>query len=96
MECFGDRGGEGIHFIMTNGIKIQVTCYSGHTAHERPVSFVLGNTKFEVRELIDRWYGPDYLYFKVSADDGNIYILKYDEKNDEWSLEMYMKTADEN
>ena len=85
----GGQGGSSI----TNTIKIQVTCYSGYTAQERPVSFILGKTKFEVRDLVDRWYGPDYLYFKVRADDGNIYILKCDEKNNEWELEMYMKES---
>jgi hypothetical protein len=76
---------------MPDSIKLQVTCYSGYTAHERPVSFILGKTKFEVRDVIDRWYGPDYLYFKVCADDGDIYILKCDEKTDEWELEFYTK-----
>jgi len=78
---------------MTDAIRIQVACYSGYSAHERPVSFILGKTKFEVRDVIDRWYGPDYLYFKVRADDGNVYILKCDEKNEEWELEMYYKTG---
>jgi hypothetical protein len=86
--------GEGIkNVIMTDTIKLQVTCYSGYSAHERPVSFILGKTKFGVRDVIDRWYGPDYLYFKVRADDGNIYILKCDEKKNEWELEMYYKTS---
>jgi hypothetical protein len=81
---------------MTNSIRIQVTCYSGYTAHERPVSFILGKTKFDIIEVIDRWYGPDYLYFKIRADDGNIYILKCDEQNNEWELEMYMKDLKSN
>jgi hypothetical protein len=78
---------------MPDTIKLQVTCYSGYTAHERPVSFILGKTKFVVIEVIDRWYGPDYLFFKVRADDGNIYILKCDETTGEWELEFYMKES---
>lgn len=63
-----------------------VECYSGYKANERPLSFSLDRRKYIVEELIDQWYGEDYTYFKVRADDKNIYILKYDELNDVWSL----------
>ena len=66
-----------------------VECHSGYKANERPLSFTLGDRKFVVKELLDQWYGPDYTYFKVRADDDNIYILKYDERKDEWSLEFF-------
>jgi hypothetical protein len=77
---------------MSKSIKLHVDCYSGHTARERPVRFAMGEKNYNVTDLIDRWYGPDYLYFKVRADDGNIYILKCDEINDEWVLEYFKKT----
>lgn len=76
---------------MNGGIKLVVTCYAGARANERPTRFLLGKKKFEVTDVIDRWYGPDYLYFKVRADDGNIYILRCDETNDEWELELFQK-----
>jgi hypothetical protein len=66
-----------------------VECHSGYKANERPLSFTLGNRKFAVKELLDQWYGIDYTYFKVRADDDNIYILKYEEHKDEWSLEFF-------
>ncbi len=78
---------------MSDGIKLKVACYSGARANERPIRFLLGEKQYEVTDLIDRWYGPDYLYFKVRADDGNIYILRCDEKQDEWELEMFQKTG---
>ncbi|HCJ67055.1 MAG TPA: hypothetical protein DHV62_06960 [Elusimicrobia bacterium] len=68
---------------------LKVNCYSGYRANERPVSFSLGEKEFQVKEILDRWYGPDYQYFKVKADDENIYILKYDENKDFWELEFY-------
>lgn len=79
---------------MPKSIRIHVDCYSGHTAHERPVRFDFGDNKHDITDLIDRWYGPDYLYFKVRADDGNIYILKCNERNNEWELEYFKKTRD--
>ncbi|HNW29787.1 MAG TPA: hypothetical protein PKN50_15015 [Spirochaetota bacterium] len=76
---------------MTGGIRLKVTCYEGSRAHERPMRFLLGEKRFEVTDVIDRWYGPDYLYFRVRADDGNIYILRCDEVNDEWELGLFQK-----
>lgn len=72
-------------------MKLQrVECYSGYKANERPLTFQLDNRNFAVKELIDQWYGIDYTYFKVRADDDHIYILKYDEYNDEWSIEFFI------
>ncbi len=70
---------------------LKVRCYSGYKANERPVSFFLGDKEFQVKEILDRWYGPDYSYFKVKTSDENIYILKYDENKDFWELEFYRK-----
>jgi hypothetical protein len=76
---------------MARGIIIQVTCYAGYRGNERPVRFSIGEKEYEVKEIVDRWYGPDYSYFKVRADDGNSYIIKYDEAADEWELEFFRK-----
>jgi hypothetical protein len=29
-----------------------------------------------VEELLDQWYGPHDVFFKVKANDGNVYILR--------------------
>ncbi len=79
---------------MAGGIKLSVQCYSGSRANERPVSFLLGEKRFGITNIIDRWYGPDRLYFKVRADDDNIYILRCDERLDQWDLEMFQKTGE--
>jgi hypothetical protein len=65
---------------------IEVSCYSGYRYGERPVSFKLLEKNFAVKEIIDQWYGEDYLYFKIRADDQRIYLLKYDQAKDQWSL----------
>lgn len=70
---------------------LKVNCLSGYKANERPVSFSIGEKEFQVKEILDRWYGPDYAYFKVKTDVGNIYILKYNEQKDHWELEFYQK-----
>jgi len=65
---------------------IEVSCYSGYRYGERPVSFKLLEKTFVVQEIIDRWYGEDHLYFKIRADDQRVYLLKYDQAKDRWSL----------
>jgi len=69
------------------GARIQVSCYSGFKAEERPVSFQVGDEKRVVENVIDRWAGEDHDYFKVLADDRKVYILRRDRAEDLWTLE---------
>ncbi len=55
---------------------IKVTCYSGRKGDEKPVRFCLDHRPYRVEELLDQWYGPDDVFYKVRADDGNLYILR--------------------
>ena len=45
-------------------------------ADERPVRFQLDDRHYLVEEVLDQWYGPDDTFFKVRADDHNLYILR--------------------
>lgn len=69
--------------------EIHVECYSGHRAEERPLSFSTGERTYIVVRLDDRWYSPGATYFRVLADDGNIYVLRHDESADTWSLNAF-------
>lgn len=72
-------------------MKIEVQCYSGRKADERPVRFRVGGREYIVEDVLDQWYGPDAGFFKVRADDGNLYILRQDRSTPEgmWSLESF-------
>lgn len=70
-------------------IPVRVECYSGYKKDERPVKFILGERTFEIVTIDDRWYSPEATYFRVKADDGNIYVLLHDEIQDQWTLEAY-------
>jgi len=72
-------------------MNLRVECYSGFKADERPVRFQLDGNVYFVEELLDQWYGPDDIYFKVRADDGNLYILRHRTSSEqgEWSLESF-------
>ena len=72
---------------------VKVECYSGYRVNERPVAFTINECdytrSFKIREVIDRWFGETADYFKVIADDENIYLLKYDSHQDVWDLIFY-------
>ena len=68
-------------------IAIQVECYAGYKADEKPIGFILDSKKFIVEKIIDQWRSPEFEYFKVLADDGKGYLLRNDERNGEWVLE---------
>ena len=57
--------------------KIEVECYSGYRADERPVAFTYKGRRWEVAEILDRWYegsrdpkAPGLDYFKVKTRQG--------------------------
>lgn len=66
--------------------RVDVRCYSGYRADQRPVRFSLGGQTFQVVDVQDQWYSPSARYFRVRASDGDIYVLKHDETNDRWDL----------
>jgi len=70
------------------GLTLKVTTYSGYKADERPTWFTLGERTFQVREILDSWHGEDHTYFKLIADDGNLYIIRHNRGADTWELTM--------
>jgi hypothetical protein len=72
---------------------VRVQCYSGYKADERPVRFQLGDRDYEVVEVVDQWYGPEDTFYKVRADDGNLYILRRHPAADEWTLEAFRRES---
>lgn len=75
-------------------LALKVECHSGFKADERPLRFTPlahdGRT-YEVKEILDQWYGENYRCFKVRADDGNRYILRHTQSNDEWTLDSFRR-----
>jgi hypothetical protein len=64
----------------------QVSTYSGSRLHERPLNFTWQGQRLEVREVLERGYGPDSLFFKVVATDGRVYLLEYHGAADFWEV----------
>ena len=68
---------------------IKVEFCSGHQVKERPVAFQFYDRQYKIKEIVDQWYGEGEVYFKVEADDDNIYLLKYEEGQGSWDLIFY-------
>lgn len=77
-------------------MKVEVECYSGYKLDERPLRFSLKGRVFEVHDVLDRWYGPEDVYFKVRAAGGGTYILRRHEAQGEavWTLEAFRAGPD--
>ena len=75
--------------------KLTVECYSGRKADERPVQFRLGGKPYRIEALLDQWYEPESIYYKVRADDGNLYILRQQTSrpDGEWDLVSFRRAG---
>ncbi len=71
---------------------VEVRCYSGFKANERPLSFVVSDREFSVMDIEGSWFEENEkgrerrVCFRVRADDGDLYLLSCDEKRDDWIL----------
>jgi hypothetical protein len=70
-------------------MRIRVLCYEGYKSQETPRAFFLGERRLEVVEVLDRWRGEDHEYFKLTASDGNRYILRRDRKREVWEITLF-------
>lgn len=66
---------------------IHVDSYSGYKANQCPREFVLDEEIYEIAAILDQWYEPAAIYFKVRSTEGKTYLLRYDEQADEWTLQ---------
>ena len=78
---------------MVISMRVEVQTYSGFKADERPTGFLLNGRRYRVEEVCDQWLGPESSYFKVRADDQNLYIFEYKLASDEWSLASFRSSA---
>lgn len=71
---------------------VVVEAYAGYKGEETPRAFIHEGLRHEVREIEARWYTDRHSYFKLRADDGQRYVLRYDMDDLIW--ELVMREAD--
>lgn len=72
-------------------MRIAVECARDAEGGEIPARLDFDSRSVAVAEILDRWPGPDYRYFKVIGTDGALYILRHDEARAEWELTMFQR-----
>jgi len=76
-------------------MKLSVEYYSGRKADERPARFWLEGRQYFVKAVLDQWYDPESIFYKVRADDGNLYILRQQTWTPDgtWELVSFRRTG---
>ena len=77
---------------------IQVECYAGYKANETPRAFIYKERRYNIVEIIDRWYEggrkqgmPQLNYYKVKTEDNRQYIIRYNHLFNTWALMIELK-----
>ena len=70
-------------------LKVGVSCYAGYRGEETPQRLMFGERHVEVSEVLDRWLDPGHRYFKLRGDDGGVYLVRHDTREDAWELTMF-------
>ncbi len=72
-------------------MQVEVESYAGHRGAEMLRRVRMDGRNIEIVENIDQWHGAGYRYHKVKGQDGNLYILRLDERRAEWELTMFQR-----
>ncbi len=65
---------------------LKVSCYSGQTYAERPVSFAWEGEKYEVAEIEHAWQEPGKRCFRVRTKDNKFFRLCYNGAISQWEI----------
>ena len=67
---------------------VKVEAHAGYKGEETPRAFTLEGDRLLVSEIVARWYTETHCYFRLHANDGRRYVLRYDLDNLIWELVM--------
>lgn len=71
--------------MYSGSFEVEVESHSGYRGEEYPKAFRFGDKRYQIVEILDRWYQPDASFFKVLCEDSSRYILRRDE-DFRWTL----------
>lgn len=69
-------------------LTFSVETFPGYKGEETPRSFIIRGRTYRVNEIVDHWYGENHTFFRVRADDGYRYVLRYELEKGRWELVM--------
>ncbi|MGD9899378.1 MAG: hypothetical protein AB7T22_09650 [Calditrichaceae bacterium] len=72
---------------------VDVECYHGYKASERPLAFTYREQRWDVDEILDRWFEsgvvagyPNLDYFKVRTNEGSVFLLRHNLRYKTWAV----------
>lgn len=65
---------------------ISVETVPGPLGDMEPQALWFGERRLIVKEIVDRWFSLEQTWFKVDAEDGQLYVLRHDLDTDRWEL----------
>ncbi|WP_303907423.1 hypothetical protein [Thiohalomonas denitrificans] len=54
-----------------------------------PVTFRIAGIERSVAAVLDRWPGSEIGYVKIRGEDDDLYILRYEDAGNRWSIIFY-------
>jgi hypothetical protein len=67
-------------------MSLRVECGSALSGEVEPLAVWFGTRRVAVRAIVDRWFAPNRRWFRIDADDGQLYVLRHDQGTGEWDL----------
>jgi hypothetical protein len=74
---------------------IEVSTHDEYRGAQEPVSFVWRGKKYNVEQIVDRWYEGridstrmPMLYFRVKTQPGELFLIRYHEFFRVWSIRL--------
>jgi hypothetical protein len=74
---------------------IEVSTHDEYRGAQEPVSFVWRGKKYNVEQIVDRWYEGridstrmPMLYFRVKTRSGELFLIRYHEFFRVWSIRL--------
>jgi len=68
---------------MSLSIQVELT----HATNGRPLRFRINQTAFDIALIEDLWQEPDAACFKVRSTGQKTFLLRYDNRRQEWTLQ---------
>ena len=75
-------------------LHLTVEAFAGYKGEKTPRSFTIEGRSLRVEQVVDRWYSETHSYFRVTASDGQRYVLRLDLDEDCWELIMVERKQD--
>jgi hypothetical protein len=67
---------------------LMIETYPGYKGEPTPRAFVCEGLRREVIHVADTWYTEHHCYFRLWADDGHRYVVRYEFETAQWELVM--------